>query len=72
MKIFTGVVIDEDSKQAYTDNTSYDIIGFALLNLDDLTISYVTKDCVSDKLKQDSSIVYYPPKEFNRYKVHCT
>ena len=67
MKIFTGVVIDEDSKQAYTDNTSYDIIGFALLNLDDLTISYVTKDCVSDKLKQDSSIVYYPPKEFNRY-----
>jgi hypothetical protein len=67
VKIFTGVVIDEDSKQAYTDNTSYDIIGFALLNLDDLTISYVTKDCVSDKLKQDSSIVYYPPKEFNRY-----
>jgi hypothetical protein len=67
VKIFTGVVIDEDSKQAYTDNTSYDIIGFALLNLYDLTISYVTKDCVSDKLKQDSSIVYYPPKEFNRY-----
>lgn len=67
MKIFIGVVIDEDNKQVNTVNTSYDIIGFALLSLDDLTISFVDKDGVGDKLKQDSSIIYYPPKEFNRY-----
>jgi len=54
VKIFIGVVIDEDSKYVCTDNTSYDIIGFALLSLDTLTISFVPKDGVNDKLKQDS------------------
>lgn len=33
VKIFIGVVIDEDNKYVCTDNTSYDIIGFALLSL---------------------------------------
>ena len=53
VKIFIGVVIDEDSKQVSADNTSYDIIGFALLSLDTLTISFVPKDGVNDRLKQD-------------------
>lgn len=33
VKILIGVVIDEDNKYVCTDNTSYDIIGFALLSL---------------------------------------
>ena len=67
VKIFIGVVIDEDSKYVCTDNTSYDIIGFALLSLDTLTISFVSKDGVNDKLKQDSSIIASALKEFSKY-----
>ena len=67
VKIFIGVVIDEDSKYVSADNTSYDIIGFALLSLDTLTISFVPKDGVTDKLKQDSSIIASTLKEFSKY-----
>ena len=67
VKIFIGVVIDEDSKYVCTDNTSYDIIGFALLSLNTLTISFVPKDGVNDKLKQDSSIIASALKELSKY-----
>lgn len=63
VKIFIGVVIDEDSKYVCTDNTSYDIIGFALLSLDTLTISFVPKDGVTDKFKQDRWCIESFPKE---------
>lgn len=67
VKIFIGVVIDEDNKYVCTDNTSYDIIGFALLSLDDLTISFMPKDGITDKLKQDSTIISSALKEFSKY-----
>ena len=69
VKIFIGVVIDEDTKQVSADNTSYDIIGFALLSLDTLTISFVPKDKVTDKFKQDRWCIESFPEE-DSYKKY--
>jgi hypothetical protein len=70
MKLVLGIVIDEDSKYTNTDKTSYDILGFALLDLDTLFLSFVEKDGSTDKFKHDISIIASSLKIYEKYKKY--
>lgn len=57
IEIVLGIVIDEDNKHCDINSISYDIIGFDVLSLDDLSISFVEKNGADEKFIRNSSIL---------------
>ena len=73
IEIVLGIVIDEDNKHCDINSISYDIIGFAVLSLDDLSISFVEKDGADEKFIRDDSILASKFKVYDscsKYKIH--
>ena len=72
IKIVLGIVIDEDNKHCDINSISYDIIGFAVLSLDDLSISFVEKNGADEKFIWNSSILASEFKIYDscsKYKI---
>lgn len=72
IEIVLGIVIDEDNKHCDINSISYDIIGFAVLSLDDLSISFVEKNGADEKFILNESIIASKFKIYDscsKYKI---
>ena len=55
-KVVIGVVVDEDTKVVTRSNESYSMIGFVILDLIDLSLSFLDKNVSTDKISSVQTV----------------
>lgn len=69
-KILVGIVIDSEGEYMVSNSISYHIIGFALLDIVDVSISFIEKDGITNRLKSDTMIYSCVSDDLEKYAYY--
>lgn len=70
-KVVIGVVVDEDTKVVTRFNESYSMVGFAVLDLIDLSLSFLDKNVSTDKISSVSNSMRNKIVKLKKHDKFC-
>lgn len=70
-KVVIGVVVDEDTRVVTRSNESYSMIGFVILDLIDLSLSFLDKNVSTDKISSVSNSMRHKIVKLKKHDKFC-
>lgn len=70
-KVVIGVVVDEDTRVVTRSNESYSMIGFVILDLIDLSLSFLDKNVSMDKISSVSNSMRHKIVKLKKHDKFC-
>lgn len=70
-KVVIGVVVDEDTRVVTRSNESYSMIGFVILDLIDLSLSFLDKNVSTDKISSVSNSMRHKIVKLKNHDKFC-